>query len=584
MSGGRTASGSAFEEVRADDDPAPRLDLRLVPAALLAWIAALAGSHLPPAGTAAVAVLLAVTAVVLVAGRRWWPGVRPWKGRRRNRKPVRRSMAAGLALACLLGAATAAHTLTAATARSNLPVPGDDGGALVLLLVTREAAEARTGAGGAERWILGAELLELAVDGSLHRPATRILVVGGDGWSEPQPGQRIRAGGKLTQARPGQAEAAVFTAGTRPLPAGGSLRRPDVTDGSAPGGGAGTSGDWAATMRERYRDAATGLGGDPAGLLPGMVIGDTDGMDEGLVAAMRDTGTVHLTAVSGANCSLILGLLIVLARSCRLGRPAAAVVALCGLAAFVWLVGPEPSVLRAAVMGAIGLLGLSSGRPGRGLGFLWLAVAVLLACEPPLAGSPGFLLSVLATLGIILLARPLMERAPAWLPRPVAAALAVPLSAQVFCAPVIVGLQPQFTVFSLLANVAMAPFVAPVTVLGTLAVPALAVHEGAATVLMGAAAVCAGAIAGIARALAGLPQAVLPWPEGAWGMVTMAACSTGNLAVLWLVIHPDRCMRFALNCHGFVVERIEDFEAWLERRRRVFRRRMRPPRTKRLLR
>ena len=224
---------------------------------------------------------------------------------------------------------------------------------------------------------------------------------------------------------------------------------------------------------------------------------------------------------------------------------------------------------------------MGSGRPGRNLGFLCLAVAVLLVSEPSLAGSPGFLLSVLATLGIILLARPLMARAPAWLPRPGAAALAVPLSAQLFCAPVIVGLQPQFTVFSLLANVVMAPFVAPVTVLGSLAVPVLAVHEGAAAVLLGAAAVCVGAIAGTARFLAGLPGAVLPWPEGAWGMMTMALCSAGNLTLLWLLLHPARCVRFAFMCHGFVEARIEGVEAWLEARRWPVRRRTRPPGTRR---
>jgi len=449
---------------------------------------------------------------------------------------------------------------------------GPDGTALANLLVTGEAKEVRAGAGRTERWILSAELLELTVDGKLYRPATRILVVGGSGWREPRIGERIRAGGKLAQARPGQAETAVFTATTRPLPALGSLQHDAdpkrAAHGAGPAAGPRAAPDWAAVMREHYREAAAKLGGDPAGLLPGMVIGDTDGMDEGLVAAMRDTGTTHLTAVSGANCSLILGLLIVLARSCRFGRPAAAVLALCGLGAFVWLVGPEPSVLRAAVMGAIGLIGLSSGRPGRSLGFLCLAVAVLLVGEPSLAGSPGFLLSVLATLGIILLARPLMSRAPAWLPRPVAAALAVPLSAQLFCAPVIVGLQPQFTVFSLLANVAMAPLVAPVTVLGTLAVPVLAVHGGAAALLMGAAAVCTGAIAGIARFLAGVSGAVLPWPEGAWGMATMALCSAGNLALLWLLLHPARCVRLAVDSHAYVVDRIALLEAWPEQRSR----------------
>ncbi|WP_168404775.1 ComEC/Rec2 family competence protein [Arthrobacter silvisoli] len=544
-----------------------------MPSAVLAWTGALAGNHLSPAWTTGiVAFLLGSAVLLLVAGKRRAPA----------RRTGRRSLGAALSLACLLGAAAAVQTLSVSTARSSLPVTGSgaDGPALVNLLVTGEAKEVRAGAGRAKRWILAAELLELTSDGKLYRPATRILVVGGAGWQESRIGERIRAAGKLAQARPGQAEAAVFTAGTRPFPARGSLQNTAWPGGALPGTGPGAAPDWAAATRERYRVATARFGGDSAGLLPGMVIGDTEGMDEGLVAAMRDTGTTHLTAVSGANCSLILGLLIVLARSCRLRRPAAAVLALCGLGAFVWLVGPEPSVLRAAVMGAIGFLALSSGRAGRSLGFLCLAVAVLLVGEPSLAGSSGFLLSVLATLGIILLARPLMTRAPAWLPRPIAAALAVPLSAQLFCAPVIVGLQPQFTVFSLLANVVMAPFVAPVTVLGTLAVPVLAAHEGAATVLLGAAAVCAGAIAGTARFLAGLPGAVQPWPEGAWGMITMALCSAGNLALLWLLLHPARCARFAFTCHGLVVDKIAGFEAWLEHRRRLFRRRMRPPGTR----
>ena len=608
-----TGNEAHGDDVRVASDPGPRLDLRLVPSAVLAWTAALAGNHLPPAWTSGVAVFLLAGAVLLLVVGRRTPALRTARnlgtvrtGRRlragRTPRTGRRSLAAALSLACLLGAAAAAHTLTASAARSSLPVTGGPGGtALANLVVTGEAKEVRAGGGRAERWILGAELLELAADGKLYRPATRILVVGDAGWREPRTGEQIRAAGKLVPARPGQVETAVFTASTRPLPAQGSLQHTArAATREFPGAGPGTVPDWAAAMRERYRGAAAQLGGDPAGLLPGMVIGDTEGMDEGLVAAMRDTGTTHLTAVSGANCSLILGLLIVLARSCRLGRAAAAAVALGGLGGFVWLVGPEPSVLRAAVMGGIGLLAISSGRPGRSLGFLCLAVAVLIVGEPSLAGSPGFLLSVLATLGIVLLARPLMARAPEWLPRPVGAALAVPLSAQLFCAPVIVGLQPQFTVFSLLANVVMAPFVAPVTVFGTLAVPVLAVHEGAATVFLRAAAVCAGAIAAIARFLAGLPGAVLPWPEGGWGMVTMALCSAGNLALLWMLLHPARCLRFAVASHGFVVERIEGFEAWVERRRRLpFRGRLRSaaatsrrhvsgrpdslPRTKRLL-
>ncbi|WP_235835753.1 ComEC/Rec2 family competence protein [Arthrobacter terricola] len=45
------------------------------------------------------------------------------------------------------------------------------------------------------------------------------------------------------------------------------------------------------------------MGGDAAGLMPGMVTGDTSRLDEGLETAMKTTGTTHLTAVSGENLS-----------------------------------------------------------------------------------------------------------------------------------------------------------------------------------------------------------------------------------------------------------------------------------------
>jgi competence protein ComEC len=64
---------------------------------------------------------------------------------------------------------------------------------------------------------------------------------------------------------------------------------------------------------------------------------------------------------------------------------------------------------------------------------------------------------VLATLGIIVLGQRLVDLTPAPVPRWVGAAFAVPLSAKLLCGPVIVLLQPQFSTYSLLANVLAAP-------------------------------------------------------------------------------------------------------------------------------
>ena len=265
----------------------------------------------------------------------------------------------------------------------------------------------------------------------------------------------------------------------------------------------------------------------------------------------------HLTAVSGANCSLILGALLLAARSLRFSRAFAAVLGLAGLGLFVLMVGPDASVLRAAVMGAIGLVALAGGRPGRGLSFLCLAVIVLVLAQPALSTSFGFLLSVLATLGIVVTGRPIMKWFPAAVPRWLAAGVAVPLSAQAFCGPAIVLLQPQFSSYALPANMAAAVLVAPVTLLGTAAVPLVPLLPALAAAPLGIAAAFATGVGAIARFFAGLPGAVLPWPEGAFGAATMALFSACTLAAWWLLFHPARTAGLALAAHRRTVALLE---------------------------
>ncbi|MFE4835889.1 ComEC/Rec2 family competence protein [Arthrobacter sp. NPDC056691] len=237
------------------------------------------------------------------------------------------------------------------------------------------------------------------------------------------------------------------------------------------------------------------------------------------------------------------------ARSLRLARIPAAAVALAGLGLFVLMVGPDASVLRASLMGAVAVAALAGGRAGRGLSFLCLAVIALLLVAPELGVSFGFLLSVLATLGIIVLGRSVMGWIPARVPRWAAAAVAVPLSAQVLCGPVMVVLQPQFSTYSLLANVLAAPLVAPVTVLGTAAVAILPIAPWLATVLIGVAGFFAGGVAAIARFTAGLPGAAPPWPEGVFGLLTMLLFSVVTLLAVWMAAHPAGTIRLVLTTH-----------------------------------
>lgn len=384
-----------------------------------------------------------------------------------------------------------------------------------------------------DRWAVPVWSSELTAGGILIRTRARLLLTGGDGLGAAVPGNVFRVAGTLRPADPGREEAGVLAASS-------------LT--AAPGAGPGLQ-EAAKDLRSGFAAAAAFLAPDARGLLPGMVTGDTSHLDSGLESAMQVVGMTHLTAVSGANCSLVLGALLFASRWLRLPRVPAAVAALAGLALFVVLVGPDASVLRAALMGAVAVAALAGGRTGRGLSFLNLAVMGLLLADPALASSFGFLLSVLATLGIIVLGRRIMEATPRWIPRWAAALIAVPLSAQLLCGPVMVLLQPQFAIYSLAANVAAAPLVAPVTLLGTAAVPLIALAPWPAALLIGAAGLFCAGVAAVARGAAGLPGASLPWPEGPAGMATMLLLSALTCGVVAVLLRPEAAAGLALRAH-----------------------------------
>ncbi len=134
---------------------------------------------------------------------------------------------------------------------------------------------------------------------------------------------------------------------------------------------------------------------DARGLLPGLVIGDTSRTPEDLTAAMRATGMTHLTAVSGSNVAVVTGLVLGLCVVLGVPRRWRPVLALVGLAGFVVLARPEPSVVRAAAMGAIGLIGLSRSRRSAGPPVLGAAIVVVLVARP-LAGPVVRLRAVVA--------------------------------------------------------------------------------------------------------------------------------------------------------------------------------------------
>ena len=197
-------------------------------------------------------------------------------------------------------------------------------------------------------------------------------------------------------------------------------------------------------------------------LYAGFVLGDDRDQSVEITDDFRAAGLTHLLVVSGQNVAFVLALLSPLLSRLRLGARLTAGLVL--LLLFGVLTRWEPSVLRAEAMAGLALLSSTMGRPVSGLRILALAVTGLLLLDPLLVGSLGFLLSVGASGGILLLSRPIAALLPG--PRPLADALGVTLAAQVGVAPVLVPVFDGLPVASLPANLLAVPVAGPLDDVG----------------------------------------------------------------------------------------------------------------------
>lgn len=288
----------------------------------------------------------------------------------------------------------------------------------------------------------------------------------------------------------------------------------------------------AAALRESLARAAARTDGDGAALLPGLVLGDTASVSDELAQAMRDSGLAHLTAVSGGNVAVTLGLVWWVARRLGLRRRWRLLLGGVLLPGYVVLVRPEPSVVRAAVMAAIGMAALLAGRRARAPAVLALTVTVLLLLDPFLCLSIGFALSVAATAALVTIGSRWSRAAPS-LPRALVSAWAAAAAASLATAPLIAGIGGGVPLLSVPANLLAEPAVGPASVLGLLAAALGVVAPVPAGWLAAAATVPAGWIAGIARRAQAAPGAVLPWPDGWRGAGLLAAVILVAAAAWW---------------------------------------------------
>jgi len=230
--------------------------------------------------------------------------------------------------------------------------------------------------------------------------------------------------------------------------------------------------------RARLADAlADALPEPEASLATGVLLGKRARLPTDLTEDMNATGTSHLVAVSGQNVALIAGLLIA-ALAWAVGRRPAAWLALAAVIGYSFLVGGEPSVVRAAIMGGLYVVATALGRQSSAPIALALAGAVMTAIDPQVVHDVSFQLSFAATLGLMSLAPLLAARARAFtqrwpsadeffLTRPTIEMAAVTLAAIAFTLPITAVNFQRISLVAPLANLLAVPAFLAVAVTAT---------------------------------------------------------------------------------------------------------------------
>lgn len=309
---------------------------------------------------------------------------------------------------------------------------------------------------------------------------------------------------------------------------------------------------WAAAMRAGFVERASALPGNGGRLLPGLAVGDTTAVSDELEQAMTTSSLTHLTAVSGANCAVIVAVLTALLALLCAPRWLRIAGSLAGLGLFVVLVTPEPSVVRAALMALAVLLSVAAGRPAAGLPVLSLVVLAVVITDPWLSRSYGFVLSALATAGLLTLTRPLAAILTTVLPRWIATAFAIPLSAQFACQPVLILLSAQIPVLGVPANLLAAPAAPLATLVGLIGCVLVPAAPPLADPALWLAWLPATWIAAIATTVQSLPVTSLPWLPGAAGALLLAALTAALVAGV-RAVQAGKRMLAALCCAILVI-------------------------------
>lgn len=197
--------------------------------------------------------------------------------------------------------------------------------------------------------------------------------------------------------------------------------------------------------------------------LAGLLVGLRRGIPDDLLNDFNATGTTHIIAISGFNITIIAQFLDLILLK-WFARRISFVLSLLGIFLFVIMVGASSSVVRAGIMGALGLIALNLGRVNVITNALSLTAAVMVGINPKILHfDVGFQLSFFALLGLIYIA-PLIEPYFIRIPKVIRIYLVATLSAQIFTVPLLLLNFDRLSLIAPITNLLVLPVI-PITML-----------------------------------------------------------------------------------------------------------------------
>ncbi len=472
------------------------VDLRLVPAALTGWaVTALGIVWDVGAAVAALCVAIALVAALI-------------RGRTPAHRPLARAVGTGLIAAAVVGAGFGFAVALRANGVRDHPVTQLFGSATEVTVTPTESPRSV----GTGRVLFKADLV---IVGDRETSGRVVVFAPAGDFGHIDAGQPARFAARIGRPTRRDLTVALLMATGKP-----TLGQASVVQ------------RFAASVRSRFAVAARdALPAGQAAILPALVLGDTSAMTNAVTAEFRAAGLTHLTAVSGANVTIVCG--AVLMTAYVVGPRLAVGMAAVALTTFVIVVQPTASVLRAAVMGAVTLLAILSARRRQAIPALSTTVLVLLITAPQLAVDVGFALSVSATAALVVIAPVWSKRLVArrW-PKPLADAVCIAAAAQLVTAPLVAGISGTFSLVAIVANLAVAALIAPITVFGTIAAAVGLFWPAAGQLLIRFTGPELWWLSTVAHGAAGIPHATVPVPAGAAG-VLLVALAGAAVVMLW---------------------------------------------------